>query len=707
MKDINVLPNVVKFSVAPKDMTSESIEMFKRFIESRSQDSDLVGFITKSFKQGQRIIVNINDVRMFDKSLAREIIRDPANLVPFIEDELSNLGGRKLFFGVRGSFGEYAVNPRSISSVYIGKLICLEGIVTSCSACRPKVMKSVHYNSSKNVFYEKDYRDPTMITKLPITNTVYPTKDIDGTFLTTEFGFSEYFDYQTVVLQEMPEKAPPGQLPRSMEIVLSFDLVDSVKPGDRVNAYGIYKSLCFGNQQFPSKFKTVLIVNNIEKTKDESKLDINPEVQREFIELSKNTEIHHSIAPSIFGHENIKRALALLLVGGNEIVMKNGSKIRGDINILLVGDPSTAKSQLLRYVLNATPLSVATTGKGSSGVGLTAAVVLDKDTGDRRLEAGAMVLADRGVVCIDEFDKMNDGDRVAIHEVMEQQTVTISKAGIHATLNARCSVLAAANPIWGQYKESKSPQDNVRLPESLLTRFDLIFITLDKSTTAIDQLISNHVLRMHTLDQGYSEEGLGIDQELFRAYIQHCKKRCPTLTRDAANLICREYALLRQSNEKKEQVVSITPRTLETMIRLATANAKLRLSEVVEYSDAECAVNLLRDSLFQRITKSAKRIKIQNTETQDEYDLKEETGTLKQDIEKELVDEDKVELITNALYSYSADPRNPRILDFLDFMRDKIGTEANVTEHEVKNVLVDLARRDLILFENGRIYLIN
>ncbi|KAK0039164.1 DNA replication licensing factor Mcm3 [Biomphalaria pfeifferi] len=388
-------------------------------------------------------------MRLFDKDLSAEIVRDPAGLIPFIEEELSRMGGRKLFFGIRGSFGECTVNPRTLSSVYIGKMVCLEGIVTSCSICRPKVMKSVHYNASKNVFYEKDYRDATMITKLPVTNTVYPTRDIDGSLLTTEFGLSEYFDHQTVVLQEMPEKAPPGQLPRSVEIVLSFDLVDSVKPGDRVHAYGIYKSLCFGNQQFPSKFRTVLIVNNIEKLKEEPEIDVEPELEAEFGRLARMKDVYQSIAPSVFGYDNIKKALAMLLVGGNEVVMKNGSKIRGDINILLVGDPSTAKSQMLRYILNATPLSVATTGKGSSGVGLTAAVVLDRDTGDKRLEAGAMVLADRGVVCIDEFDKMNDGDRVAIHEVMEQQTVTIAKAGIHTTLNARCSVLAAANPIWG------------------------------------------------------------------------------------------------------------------------------------------------------------------------------------------------------------------------------------------------------------------
>lgn len=690
-------------------MTAEPIERFRSFIESyhTPHGQDLAEVITKlSYGGFQRVVLSMNDIRLFDKSLAAEIMDSPANLVPFIEEELSSIGGKRMFFGVKGSFGEYSVNPRTLSSVYIGRLICLEGIVTSCSICRPKVTKSVHYNSSKNVFYEKEYRDSTMITKFPVTNTVYPTRDVDGTLLTTEFGYSEYFDYQTIVLQEMPERAPPGQLPRSTEVILSFDLVDTVKPGDRVNVYGIYKSLCFGNQQFPSRFRTVLVANNIERLKEETRTESELDDSEMFERLSRTRNLYQSIAPSVFGHDNIKKAIALVLVGGNEIVMRNGSKVRGDINMLLIGDPSTAKSQLLRYVLNVVPLSVATTGKGSSGVGLTAAVVSDRDTGDRRLEAGAMVLADRGVVCIDEFDKMSDGDRVAIHEVMEQQTVTIAKAGIHTTLNARCSVVAAANPIWGQYRESRTPQDNVRLPESLLTRFDLIFITLDRSSTETDQLVSNHVLKMHMLNQGYEKEGFGIDQEVLRAYIGHCKKKRPVLSREAADLITREYTLLRQSKDRKEQIVSITPRVLETMIRLSTANAKLRLSDVVEYDDAECVINLLKDSLFQKVVRPGKRVKTADVEAQDEFDLKEERGTLRQDLEAAMVDEDKTEFITNALYGYSTNPENPRVIDLQDFIT-YMGTEVHVSGSEVRKVLEELARQDLILFENGRIYLIN
>lgn len=316
----------------------------------------------------------------------------------------------------------------------------------------------------------------------------------------------------------------------------------------------------------------------------------------------------------------------------------------------MVGDPSTAKSQLLRFVRTIAPLAVNTTGRGSSGVGLTAAVTMDPDTKERRLEAGAMVLADRGIVCIDEFDKMSEADRVAIHEVMEQQTVTIAKAGIHATLNARCSVLAAANPVYGQYNKNKKPQENIGLPDSLLSRFDLLFVVLDKLDRGADRNISDHVLRMHrytraghegvplsfevsstdhlallpeptnsstnrsTADSifqkydpllhggfqasAYAGSGHGIlTLDFLKKYVHYAKTRFqPVLTDAAIDLIAEGYAELR--SQQNARTLPVTARSLETLIRLAAAHAKARLSKAIERTDADKAMALMSFALY-------------------------------------------------------------------------------------------------------------
>lgn len=469
----------------------------------------------------------------------------------------------------------------------------------------------------------------------------------------------------------MPERAPAGQLPRGVDVIMDDDLVDRVKPGDRIQLVGTYRSL--GNRNASSgsaTFRTLILANNVITLSSKSgggiaHAAITDTDIRNINKVSKKKNVFEllsqSLAPSIYGHEHIKKAILLMLLGGMEKNLDNGTHLRGDINILMVGDPSTAKSQLLRFVLNTAPLAIATTGRGSSGVGLTAAVTTDKETGERRLEAGAMVLGDRGVVCIDEFDKMSDIDRVAIHEVMEQQTVTIAKAGIHTSLNARCSVIAAANPIYGQYDPHKDPHRNIALPDSLLSRFDLLFVVTDDIDDFRDRQISEHVLRMHRYRQPGTEEGapvreqqhqtlgVGVDDEqdanqpttvyekfnimlhagvtvtsgrgssrkidvlsipFIKKYIQYAKlQRKPILTKGAADHIVATYSALRndelEGNQRKTS--PMTARTLETLIRLATAHAKARLSHRVEERDAEAAESILRFALFKEVVEDERR----------------------------------------------------------------------------------------------------
>ncbi|KMQ43049.1 Mini-chromosome maintenance, DNA-dependent ATPase [Trichophyton rubrum] len=607
----------------------------------------------------RRFTISIDDIRAHSPELAKGLLTSPFEYTLAFDQALreivttiatqprsEDVDETEYHCAYVGAFGEYACNPRTLSSSHLNRMIALEGIVTKCSL------------------------DQTMTASGSTSLNVYPQQDEHGNPLITEYGYCKYRDHQMISIQEMPERAPAGQLPRGVDVILDDDLVDRAKPGDRIQLVGVYRSLGNRNTNSSSStFRTVVIANNVIHLASKSGGGIvQPTITdtdvRNINKLAKKKNIFdllsQSLAPSIYGHDYIKRAILLMLLGGMEKNLDNGTHLRGDINILMVGDPSTAKSQLLRFVLNTAPLAIATTGRGSSGVGLTAAVTTDKETGERRLEAGAMVLGDRGVVCIDEFDKMSDVDRVAIHEVMEQQTVTIAKAGIHTSLNARCSVIAAANPIFGQYDTHKDPHKNIALPDSLLSRFDLLFVVTDDIDDKRDRLVSEHVLRMHQYRDPRQEEGApvreqtgsslgvgleesqdknrttevyekfnvmlhaGISQSGRRAgkkvevlslpfvkkYIQYAKSRIkPVLSKGAADHIVSTYSALRNDellgNQRKTS--PMTARTLETLIRLSTAHAKARLSNRVDEKDAKAAEAILRFALFKEVVEDERR----------------------------------------------------------------------------------------------------
>ncbi|EPY28160.1 minichromosome maintenance protein 3 [Strigomonas culicis] len=453
-------------------------------------------------------------------SLGMGIIREPGKYLPLLELALHDVvlrqqpeylkvdyRSRAVHIGFEGPVGT-VLSPRELYARHLNTMVALEGIVTRQSTNRPRVLETVHYCPETNKFTKKEFRDqltPMLDSShLPTVN-VMPKTDMEGHALRTELGLSTFMDSQCAILQEAPERAPTGQLPRNVEVRFDDDLVDAVKPGDRVVVVGVFMPYTTADSK---SFQSIVLVNHVAPTQAAAYLSrYISSVEDRLVAFAKKS-IHRegpsgvlqvlakAVAPTLYGITHEKRAVLLLMVGGVERQAHN-THIRGDINVLLVGEPSTAKSQLLRFVLGVAPLALSTTGKGSSGVGLTAAVAVDAYTGERSLSAGAMVLADRGILCIDEFDKMGASDRVAMHEAMEQQTVTIAKAGVHASLNARCSVLAAANPIYGFYSVHHRLAFNVGLPESLLSRFDLTFIILDQHSSAHNRRIATHILRNH------------------------------------------------------------------------------------------------------------------------------------------------------------------------------------------------------------------
>ncbi|KAK2718992.1 hypothetical protein QYM36_006118 [Artemia franciscana] len=628
-----------------------------------------------------RLIVNINDVRRKIPSRASQLLNEGLEeLIAFqraLREVVANVDATyakahdEFLVGFEGSFGAKHVTPRTLTSRYLGDMVCVEGIITKCSMVHPKLVRSVHFCPATGKSMERKYTDLTSYDAYP-SSAVYPTKDDDNNPLVTEYGLCTFKDHQTITIQEMPEKSPAGQLPRSVDVICDNDLVDKCKPGDRIQAVGIYRCLPGKQGSFTTgTFRTLLIANNIIQLNKEASISLHVEDVKNCKKFSRQKGdvfaiLAKSLAPSIHGHDYVKKALLCLLLGGTEKLLPNGTRLRGDINILLIGDPSVAKSQMLRYVLNTAPRAITTTGRGSSGVGLTAAVTTDNETGERRLEAGAMVLADRGVVCIDEFDKMSDMDRTAIHEVMEQGRVTITKAGIQAHLNARCSVLAAANPVYGRYDPYKTPMENIGLQDSLLSRFDLLFILLDTVDQSADRMIADHVVRMHRFRSHNEPEGAVLpmsstvdllstgnlespdNQEdetpiyekydpllhgatrskhdkivslaFMRKYIHIARAIKPALTQEAADLLAEEYSRLRcfeTENTNMARTQPVTARALETLIRLSTAHARARMSKKVEADDAAAAIELLQYACFKTVLEKPRKRRRDDEESEE------------------------------------------------------------------------------------------
>ncbi len=685
-------------------MAGRSVKDEPRF--TREHERAFIDFLGKEVNQKRiqdmvaegrtRFAVNLDELRQVSGSLVQALISDPVphidmmvscikQFVGEIEGQEPNMKGKQTKerfalevtydLSFEGNFGRNHVTPRGLVANNVGQLMRVQGIVTKLSLVRPKLLSSVHYCEECKKFTDWNYTDPydVSVKKKEHMMTAIPTKDMHDHSVTMEFGLCHYKDCQTITLQEMPERTPAGQLPRSIDVSLEKDLVDKAKPGDRIDVVGIYRAVPGKPSEINGIFRTILIAVNITHLNEIESLSITERDIKRIQEVAKRKDafelLSSSIAPSIEGHKYIKKALLLQLLGGVEKVLESGTHLRGDINVLLVGDPSTGKSQLLRSIMNIASLAISTTGRGSTGVGLTAAVVMDKDSGERHLEAGAMVLGDRGLVCIDEFDKMSDIDRVAIHEVMEQQTVTIAKAGIYTSLNARCSVLAAANPVYGEYMTSMSMNKNIGLPDSLLSRFDLLFVTLDEKEAAKDRKIAQRVILNHrykgdgdsAIHAGYwagediqiepdAQEEEGKETQVFeknsgflygskkneivtktflKKYIAYAKKRSqPRLDNESVNYVSECWSKMRP-REQVEKALPITVRTLETIIRLATAHAKCRLSDEVTKRDCQVAEKLLNYAIFREVPEEDKEKPVEEPEPMSDGEGKPKKKTAK------------------------------------------------------------------------------
>ena len=421
---------------------------------------------------------------------------------------------------------------------------------------------------------------------------------------------SQYIDVQTLKIQEAPELIPIGEIPRSYMLYCDRTLVNQVSPGTRVTVVGIQcvdeRENDKGINDRSSYIKVIQFMHENKKT-GRQKFIFTEEDQRKFNLFAKTDKIYEkisrSIAPGIFGSEDIKKAIACLLFGGCRKRLNGGVMLRGDINILLLGDPSTAKSQFLKFVERVAPIAVYTSGKGSSAAGLTASIIRDPSSGEFQLEGGAMVLADGGIVCIDEFDKMRAQDRVAIHEAMEQQTISVAKAGITTTLNSRTSVLAAANPIYGHIDDLKTTQEQIDFQSTILSRFDCIFLVRDIHNKDRDEQIARHIVDISASNkvQNIKKEEGEISVNDLKKYIAWARMNCtPKLTEESAKALQNYYIEDRkkynENKTKKGNDIPVTVRQLEAIIRLSEAIAKMSLSNVVTRKDVDEAHRLFQIS---------------------------------------------------------------------------------------------------------------
>ncbi|EME39226.1 hypothetical protein DOTSEDRAFT_91650 [Dothistroma septosporum NZE10] len=502
-----------------------------------------------------------------------------------------------------------ALAVRQIRGEHLGHLITTRGIATRVSDVKPSVQVNAYScdRCGHEIFQPVTTKQFTPLVEC--TSEDCQKSNAKGQlFLSTRA--SKFLPFQEIKIQEMADQVPVGHIPRQLTVHCHGELVRQVNPGDVVDIAGIFLPTPYTGFQaikaglLTDTYLEAQYVHQHKKAYDDMVLA--PTTIRRMTALERSGQLYEflsrSIAPEIFGHADVKKALLLQLIGGVTKEMGDGMRIRGDINVCLMGDPGVAKSQLLKYITKVAPRGVYTTGRGSSGVGLTAAVMRDPVTDEMVLEGGALVLADNGTCCIDEFDKMDDSDRTAIHEVMEQQTISISKAGITTTLNARTSILAAANPLYGRYNPRISPVENINLPAALLSRFDVLFLLLDTPSRDADEELARHVTHVHIHNAHPEPQGGGLifSPNEVRQWVARARSFRPVVPKQVSDYLVGAYVRLRQQQKRdeagKKTFTYTSPRTLLGILRLSQALARLRFADEVISDDVDEALRLVEVS---------------------------------------------------------------------------------------------------------------
>ena len=583
-------------------IASEQIEKFKEFIDSNYQKQ-----LNRAIKKGEKaLVISFSDLSKFDHDLAEQLLDDPEETIKAAEISLESFDlPEDLPLKIRFTAlpDSQKIKIRNIRSKNLNTLISIEGVIRQSSDVRPQVI------SAK---FECPACGNT-ITILQIdTKFKEPTRCSCGRRGRFRLLSKDLVDVQRLIIEESPETLIGGEQPKRISVFLKEDLVEpkmekSTTPGSKINVIGIIKEIPIllrsGVQSI--RYDLIIDANHINPIEEAfADIDITEEDEEQIQELAKDPRIHerliNSIAPSIYGHEDIKEALILQLVGGVSKEREDGIKTRGDMHVLLIGDPGAGKSALLTFIAKIAPKGRLVSGKGVSSAGITASVVRDEFLKGWALEAGALVLSSGGCCVIDEMDKIHPEDTAAMHQAMEQQIITISKANIQATLKSETTVLAAANPKLGRFDPYKMVAEQINMPPTLINRFDLIFPIKDLPSKEKDTKIASHVLN---LQQKPSSLEFEISLNLLRKYIAYAKQKIkPKLTDSAIDEIKTFYVNLRNQGTSTEDAlrpIPITARQLEGLVRLAEASAKIRLSKKVTRSDAKRAIKLLKNCLMQ------------------------------------------------------------------------------------------------------------